>query len=63
MTTRQCVCASATMRFNPLVPSKFFLEFFLMKAHTEMHCGDTKGNPKFQVNTFIHNQDMEILNF
>ena len=34
-----------------------------MKVHTEVHCGDTKRNPKFQVNTFIHYQDMEILNF
>ena len=30
-----------------------------MKAHTDVHCGNT--NPKFQVNTFIHYQDMEIL--
>ena len=34
-----------------------------MKVHTEVHCGDTKRNPKFQVNTFIHYQDMEFLNF
>ena len=34
-----------------------------MKGNTEVHCGDTKRNPKFQVNTFIHCQDMEFLNF
>ena len=42
-------------------PANFFSNF-LMKVHTEVHCGDTKRNPKFQVNTFILYQDMEILN-
>ena len=46
------------------------LEFKLSSARqifsrifSEVHCGDTKRNPKFQVNTFIHYQDMEFLNF
>ena len=31
---------------------------FLMKVHTDVYCGDTNRNPKFQVNTFIHYQDI-----
>ena len=34
-----------------------------MKVHTEVHYGNRLGNPKFQVSTFIHYQDMEIFNF
>ena len=53
------LCGPAT---SPLVTGKFFFEF-LMKVLTEVHCGILLGNPKFQVNTFIHYQDMEILKF
>ena len=33
-----------------------------MNVHTELRCGIVCGNTKFQVNTFIHYQDMEFLN-
>ena len=50
------LCGPAT---SPLVTGKFFFEF-LMKVLTEVHCGILLGNPKFQVNTFIHYQDIKF---
>ena len=56
--------APRSKKFNlkPISARQIFFSNFLMKVHTEVHCGDTKRNPKFQVNTFILYQDMEILN-
>ena len=59
-----CKCYGAIqLALIPLVPGKFFSWIFVTKVHMGVHCRDTKWNPKFQVKTFIHYQDMEILNF
>ena len=48
--------------FNPLVLGDFLFSL-LMKVHTEVHYGNRLGNPKFQVSTFIHYQDMKKIYF